>query len=163
MPASNDTPRTPADRAVWLARVLSSALLAVLLVVAGCWSSWDTVQHSLYAKEGQRGVLTLAGCDRSACTGAFAPRSAVGEEVADVRLTQRIGLEQGDRLAVALWPDSTDAIRTGLPGFLYAWLPLTGSLLLAALLIAGGMRLYRVGWAVGGLALALIGATFFAW
>jgi hypothetical protein len=163
MPASQDAPRTPADRAVWLARVLCSALIAVLLVVAGCWSSWDTVQHSLYAKEDQRGVLTLADCDRSACTGAFAPRSTVGDAVAEVRLTQRIGLEQGDELTVALWPDSTDAIRTGLAGFLYGWLPLSGSLLLASLLIAGGMRLYRVGWAVGGLALALLGATFFAW
>jgi hypothetical protein len=120
------------------------------------------VHHSLYAKEGQRGVLTLASCDRSACTGAYAPRSVLGQELAEVRLTQRIGLQEGDELAVALWPDSTDAIRTGLPGFFYAWLPLTGSLLLAGLLIAGGMRLYRVGWAVAGLALALIGATFFA-
>jgi hypothetical protein len=81
---------------------------------------------------------------------------------AEVRLTQRVGLREGEEVAVALWPGTTDAVRTGLPGFLYGWLPLTGSLLLAGLLIAGGMRLYRVGWAVAGLALALVGATFFA-
>lgn len=164
MPASPPSPRSSADRMLWLGRVLGSALLAVLLVVAGWWSSWETVRHSLYAKESQRGVLTLASCDRSACTGAFAPRSVLGEELDGVRLSQRIGLEEGDELAVALWPDDrSEAIRTGLPGFLYGWLPLTGALLLAGVVIAGGMRLYRTGWTVGGLALALIGATFFAW
>jgi hypothetical protein len=163
MSASPRPPRTATDRMLWLARVLGSALMVVLLIVAGCWSSWDTVRHALYAKEAERGVLTLASCDRTACTGVFTPRSTLRGEVADIRLTQRIGLQEGDELAVALWPDSTDAIRTGLPGFLYGWLPLTGSLLLAGLLIAGGMRLYRVGWAVGGLALALIGVTFVVW
>ena len=163
MPAAAVSPRTAGDRALWLARVALSALLVVLLVVAGVWSSWDTVRHALYATDQQRGTLTLESCDRAACLGAFAPHSTVGAELSDVRLPQRVGLEKGEELSVALWPDSTDAIRTGLPGFFYGWLPLTGSLLLAALIIAGGMRLYRVGWAVGGLALALIGATFFAW
>lgn len=162
MPASPPSPRTSAGRALWLARVLGSALLVVLLVVAGSWSSWDAVQHALYAKESERGVLTLVSCDRTACTGTFVPRSALGEQPAEVRLTQRVGLREGEEVAVALWPGTTDAVRTGLPGFLYGWLPLTGSLLLAGLLIAGGMRLYRVGWAVAGLALALVGATFFA-
>ncbi|ARX84048.1 membrane protein [Streptomyces alboflavus] len=48
-------------------------------------------------------------------------------------------------------PDSDEAVRSGGPGFLHAWLPLGGALLLAAVVVAGGLRLNRV---AGVLALA---------
>lgn len=59
-------------------------------------------------------------------------------------------------------PGTGDVVRTGTPGFLHAWVPLGGALVLAALVIAGGMRLTRTAWGTGIAGAVLLLATFIA-
>ena len=59
-------------------------------------------------------------------------------------------------------PGTTQAVRTGSAGILHAWVPFAGSLLLAALVVAGGMRLRRTAWVMGLLGAVLLGAAFAA-
>ncbi|MEU9100829.1 hypothetical protein [Streptomyces sp. NPDC048361] len=138
-------------------RRAASALVAAVLVVAGFWSSWGTAQHVVLAKGRDHGTLTVASCAHDVCTGPFSP---VGDSAAHARVTipESVAAERGDHLPVVLKPGTTQAVRTGLAGFLYAWLPLAGALLLASLLVAGGLRMPRTAWAVG-----LLGAATMAW
>lgn len=45
-------------------------------------------------------------------------------------------------------------------GLLYAWIPLAGALLLASVVVAGGLRLTRLAWVMAATAIALLTATF---
>jgi hypothetical protein len=45
---------------------------------------------------------------------------------------------------------------------LYAWLPLAGALMLAGVVVAGGLRMRRTAWAMGGTGLVLVTAAFVA-
>jgi hypothetical protein len=187
MPATSVAPAEPvrssrarragdsAFGALLLARIAFLGLLALLVVVAGAWASWDTARHAMVADGQQRGTLTLRACDREACVGSFEPAEPDGGGAGDAPgsavLRETIGLEPGQELPVALVPAPAEpadgyvpeAVRTGAAGVLYAWLPLTGGLLLASLVLAGGLRLYRTAWAVAVLALAGLTATFLVW
>ncbi len=153
-------PRARPRRALGACRVVGSSLVVTLLVVSGAWASWGTVQYSLYAKEVTRGTMTVDRCGPRSCTGPFVPRSPLGEAHPSVELEQRAGRVEGDRVAVALRPETAQVVRTGLAGFLYGWLPLAGALLLASVIVAGGLRLPRPGLAVAATGVALITATF---
>ncbi|MCX5381976.1 hypothetical protein [Streptomyces sp. NBC_00083] len=138
-------------------RRAASALVVAVLVVAGFWSSWGTAQHVVLAKGRDHGTLTVTGCADDVCAGPFAP---VGDSAPHARVTipESVAAERGDHLPVVLKPGTTQAVRSGTAGFLYAWLPLAGALLLASLLVAGGLRMPRTAWAVG-----LLGAATMAW
>ncbi|WP_165986496.1 hypothetical protein [Streptomyces sp. YIM 98790] len=146
------------------ARGVALLLLTLLVVVAGVHASWDTARHVMIPDRQQSGRLTLESCDDDACTGYFEPDREDGTAAREaVRMAQPIGRTEGETVPVVLRPDTDDAVRIGLPGVLYSWLPLTGALLLAAIVIAGGLRLYRVGWIVAGSGMTLLLATFLAW
>lgn len=70
--------------------------------------------------------------------------------------------KKGARFPVVLKPDSTSAVRAGTAGFLHAWVPLGGGLLLAAVVLAGGIRNRRLTWITGGAGIALLTAAFVA-
>ncbi|TDC12502.1 hypothetical protein E1265_29795 [Streptomyces sp. 8K308] len=140
-----------------LARYLLLGLLALLIVAGGAWRSWDTARDAMSPGDLPQGRLTLAACSADACTGVFEPSGAT------VTLVQPIAREPGETVDVAVYEDTGEAIRTGLPGVLYSWLPLMGALLLASVVISGGLRMYRVAAATGGLALAALGVTFALW
>lgn len=53
-------------------------------------------------------------------------------------------------------------MRSGPAGVLYAWVPLGGALLLAAVVVAGGMRLVRPAWVLGLSGAGLLTAAFVA-
>ncbi|GAA1914677.1 hypothetical protein GCM10009716_25160 [Streptomyces sodiiphilus] len=150
-----------------LARLAAMALLALLLVAAGAWASWDTARHALRGDGLEQGTLTLRSCDADACTGTFRPSEDAGRGDAPVRqnvtLEQSIGRGEGDTLHVALRPGTDEAVRTGVAGALQASLPLAGALLLAAVVVAGGLRMFRTAWSLAGLGLAMIGTTFLLW
>jgi hypothetical protein len=151
--------------ALLLARLAFMGLLVLLVLAAGVRTSWDTAQHAMVSEPEDRGTLTLSACDRELCAGRFEPNAA-GDGVTardGVVLPESIGREPGESLSVALVPGTDEAVRTGLAGALYAWLPLTGALLLASLVIAGGLRMYRTAWATAGVAVAALALTFALW
>ncbi|MDT0346969.1 hypothetical protein [Streptomyces litchfieldiae] len=143
--------------ALLLVRMTFMGLLALLLLVAAAWSSWDTARHAVVTDGRELGTVTLVHCDLERCTGTF---SATGESVV---LEQRIAREPGEELAVVRRPGTDEVLRTGAAGVLYAFLPLTGALLLAAVIIGGGLRMYRTAWGVAGAGLAVLAVTFAVW
>ncbi|MFF8291088.1 hypothetical protein ACF068_17930 [Streptomyces sp. NPDC016309] len=144
------------------ARGAAMALVALLLVVAGTWASWGTAQHVLLSKGREHGTLTVTGCSADLCTGRFVPEGPAGTTRTDLTIEHSVAVRKGGRYAVVRKPDTTELVRTGWSGGLHAWLPLGGALLLAALVIGGGMRLTRLAWVSASLGGALLVGTFFA-
>jgi hypothetical protein len=144
---------------VLLARVIAVVLVAALLVVSGTWDSWRTAQHVMLTKGRERGTMTLADCGDRVCTGPFAPEgSAVARP--EVTISLPIRHTTGARIPVAVKPGTDTVVRAGWGGVLWAWVPLGGALLLAAVVVAGGVRAYRSAWALGGLGAALLAGAF---
>ncbi|GGT34750.1 hypothetical protein [Streptomyces purpureus] len=143
-----------------LARSLAMALVAVLLVVAGVWSSWGSAQHVVLSKGREHGTFSVAGCGEEVCTGRFAPE--VGGARTDVTIERSVAVQKGQSLPVVVKPGTKEALRSGWAGGLHAWLPLGGALLLASLVIGGGMRLPRVAWGVAAAGGSVLVGTFFA-
>ncbi|WP_328317903.1 hypothetical protein [Streptomyces sp. NBC_00388] len=135
--------------------------VAVLIVVAGFWSSWGTAQHVLLAKGRDHGTLTVVSCAGDLCSGPFVP-SAGSAAHRGLVIDRSTAAEKGERLPVVVRPGSDEAIRTGWAGALHAWVPLGGALLLAALVIGGGLRLARTAWVVGAAGAGLLIAAFVA-
>ncbi|MFI8521515.1 hypothetical protein ACIGEZ_27395 [Streptomyces sp. NPDC085481] len=144
-----------------LARNAAMALVVLLLLVAGAWSSWDTAQHVLLAKGREHGTLTVTGCNEETCSGRYVPEDPASKHRA-LTIAHSVAAEKGETLPVVVKPGTEEAVRTGWGGGLHAWLPLGGALLLAAPLIGGGMRLPRTAWSVAGAGAALLLGAFFA-
>jgi hypothetical protein len=53
-------------------------------------------------------------------------------------------------------------VRNDLAGVLHTWIPLGGALLLASMILAGGLGLRRVAWSVGLSGAGLLFAAFVA-
>ncbi|ORT58511.1 hypothetical protein [Streptomyces sp. CB03238] len=143
------------------ARSAAMALVALLLVVAGTWASWGSAQHVLLSKGREHGTLTVTGCSADVCTGRYDPEGPAGPRT-DMTIDRSVAVQKGGRYPVVVKPDTTELVRTGWPGGLHAWLPLGGALLLAALVIGGGMRLPRLAWVSASVGGALLVGTFFA-
>ncbi|WP_052849607.1 hypothetical protein [Streptomyces avicenniae] len=140
--------------ALLLARNLLLLLVAALLVAGGVRESWDLAPHAMFPGDREQGDMLLTACDRDACTGTFSPGGRT------VVLEQTVGREAGETLPVVLKPDSTLAVRSDAAGILLAWLPLTGALLLAAIVVGGGLRWARTAWSLALLSLTALGVTF---
>ncbi|MET9952148.1 hypothetical protein ABZ135_11450 [Streptomyces sp. NPDC006339] len=143
------------------ARNAAMALVVLLLVVAGAWSSWNTARHVLLSKGREHGTLTVTGCNEETCSGRY-----VSEDPASphhtLRISHSVAAQKGETLPVVVKPGTDEAVRTGWGGGLHAWLPLGGALLLAAPLIGGGMRMVRTAWSVAGVGAAVLLGAFFA-
>jgi hypothetical protein len=61
---------------------------------------------------------------------------------------------------VVVKPGSADVVRSGPAGVLYAWVPMGGALLLASVVVAGGLRRTRLAWVLAGSGIALLTAAF---
>lgn len=142
-------------------RKAAMGLVALLLLVAGFWSSWGTAQHVLLSKGREHGTLTVARCDEAVCTGPYTPKAPATDRP-KVTIEKSVAVKKGQTLAVVLKPGTARAVRTGTAGGLYAWVPLGGSLLLAAPVIGGGLRLTRTAWATALAGAALLTASFLA-
>ncbi|MFF2011576.1 hypothetical protein ACFVWY_21205 [Streptomyces sp. NPDC058195] len=153
--------RSSSHRALVYARSAALGCVVLLLLVAGALSSWDQAHHIILDKGRERGTMTVTGCGADVCTGPFVPS---GEGAARSRVTvgSSVAARRGDRFPVVVKPGTDEVVRTGTPGFLHAWVPLGGALLLAGLVIGGGLRLSRIGWCAGIAGAALLVATFFA-
>ncbi|MEU5955160.1 hypothetical protein [Streptomyces sp. NPDC047525] len=128
--------------------------LAALLLVAGFWASWGTAQHVMLGDSRERGTMRVARCSSDTCAGPYVPSTAGFQPRERVVIDRSIAEKKGVRIPVAVKPGTSEVVRTGGPGFLHAWLPLGGALLLSAVVVAGGLRLPRTAWA-----LALAGGT----
>ncbi|POX41587.1 hypothetical protein C3486_09035 [Streptomyces sp. Ru73] len=138
------------------------ALLALLILVAGAWTSWGSAQYAMLVRAKERGTMTVAACDDDRCWGPYVPTGGDGQRRAKVVLAKTAGSqEKGRQVQVTVEPGTDRAVRTGPGGILYAWAPLGGALLLASLVVAGGLRMRRTAWAVGLTGVALLVAAFF--
>ncbi|MDP9613051.1 hypothetical protein ACFV4E_15815 [Streptomyces hygroscopicus] len=143
-----------------LAKNAAMALIALLILVAGVWSSWGDAKPTMLTKGLERGTVTVSDCDDEWCTGSFSPARAGGEAHGRVRIDEAVTDGTGDRVPVALKPGTDRAVRTGAAGILHAWVPFGGSLLLGSLVVAGGLGMRRTGWSMGLLGAVLVGASF---
>ncbi|MEK8143606.1 hypothetical protein NKH18_20950 [Streptomyces sp. M10(2022)] len=143
------------------ARTFAAGCLVLLVLVAGVWASWDAAHHIVLGKGREHGTMVVTGCGEDVCTGSYVP-DGDGPDRAGVTVVKSVAAKKGDRFPVVVKPGTRDVIRTGTPGFLHAWMPFGGALLLSAPVIAGGLRLTRTAWGAGIAGAVLLVATFFA-
>ncbi|HEY9374723.1 hypothetical protein [Streptomyces sp.] len=143
------------------ARNAAMALVALLLVVAGAWSSWASAQHVLLSKGREHGTLTVTGCNEETCSGRYVPQDPASPRHA-LTIARSVAAGKGQTLPVVVKPGTDEAVRSGWAGGLHAWVPLGGALLLSALVIGGGLRMTRTAWSAAALGGALLLGTFFA-
>jgi hypothetical protein len=153
--------RNSSGRILVLARHAATALVALLIVVAGFWSSWGDAQHVLLSKGREHGTLRVVDCGEDTCTGAYDPEGSAGPR-SGMTIEKSVAVEKGATLAVVVKPGRDELVRTGWAGGLHAWLPLGGALVLAGLVIGGGLRLTRFAWATALAGGALLMASFLA-
>lgn len=153
--------RSSSHRLLAHGRMFAAGCLVLLVLVAGAWTSWNTAHHIVLAKGREHGTMSVTGCGEDVCTGSFAP-DAESQKRPGVSIERSVAVKKGDRFPVVVKPGTGEVVRTGTPGFLHAWVPLGGALVLAALVIGGGMRLTRTAWGTGIAGAVLLVATFIA-
>ncbi|MFF3376477.1 hypothetical protein ACFYXF_26435 [Streptomyces sp. NPDC002680] len=162
MPATASSSRQASVAALRFGQLAAMGTVTALILIAGVWASWGTAQHVMLAKGREQGTMTVAKCEDGVCTGSYRPVSVGSEARGEVVLDQTVGVGAGETYTVVVKPGSRDVVRAGPAGFLYAWVPLGGALLLASVVVAGGLGLTRTGWALAGSGLALVTAAWVA-
>ncbi|MFC4498628.1 MULTISPECIES: hypothetical protein [Streptomyces] len=141
-------------------RLAVTGLLAALILFAGVWGSWGTAQQVMLTKGRERGTIEVTRCGAETCTGPYTPLSAGSTPRARVVIEKSVAVKKGRTYAVVVKPDGDEVVRSGPAGVLYAWVPLGGALLLASVLVAGGLGRPRVGWVLAGSGVALLTAAW---
>lgn len=162
MPATASTARQASVSALRFGRVAAMGVLAALILFAGVRGSWGTAQHVMLAKGRESGTVRVTRCAGDICTGPFSPTSAGARPRARVEIEKSVAVRTGTTYAVVLKPGTGEAVRSGPAGILFAWVPLGGALLLASVVVAGGMRLVRAAWVLGLSGAVLLTAAFAA-
>jgi hypothetical protein len=160
MPAHAPSSRPASVAVLRFGRFAVMGAVAVLILVAGVWASWGTAQHVMLTKGREQGTVEVARCGEQTCWGRFAPRSAGAQPRSKVVLERSVAVERGRTYAVVLKPGGDEAVRSGPAGVLYAWVPLGGALLLASVVVAGGLLRTRAAWALALSGVALLTAAF---
>ncbi|MGW4564689.1 hypothetical protein ACWEN3_20480 [Streptomyces sp. NPDC004561] len=160
MPASASTARQASVSALRFGRVSATGAIALLILFAGVWGSWGTAQHVMLTKGRERGTVRVTACAGNMCSGPFTPASAGSRARDRVEIEKSVAVRRGQTYDVVLKPGTGDAVRSGPAGVLYAWVPLGGALLLASVVVAGGMRLARAAWVLGLAGVGLLTAAF---
>ncbi|MBN0046046.1 hypothetical protein JS756_18440 [Streptomyces actuosus] len=143
-------------------RTAATGALAALILVAGVWASWGTAQHVMLTRGREQGTVEVARCGEHTCTGPFTPRSPGPRARPSVVIERTVAVRRGETYTVVLKPGTDEVVRSGPAGVLYAWVPLGGALLLAAVVVAGGLRRTRAAWVLAGAGAALLTAAFAA-
>lgn len=156
--------RRAGERAVGMAlllRLLAVWAVVLVLLAAAAWASWGASQDAVLGGR-ERGTLTVDSCDPGVCRGTFVPQGPDGASrvVTIGRSAARGGGKPGERLAVAIRPGSSEAVRTGWAGVLFGWVPFGGALLLGSVLLGVALRMRRTAWAGVVLGAALLGGAF---
>jgi hypothetical protein len=154
--------RPSAHAALRFGRLAAMGTVAALILIAGVWASWGTAQHVMLSKGREQGTMAVTACSGESCTGPYTPTSEGSKARARVTIEQSVAVKKGQIYTVTVKPGSSDVVRSGPAGLLYAWIPLAGALLLASVVVAGGLRLTRVSWLMAGSGIALLTVTFLA-
>jgi hypothetical protein len=168
MPSAVSSPQTSVV-VLRFGRVAAMGVVAVLVLVAGVWASWGTAQYVMLTKGRESGTVRVTRCAGGVCSGPFTPVSAgsggsAGSAGSGARrsviIEDTVAVQKGQTYTVVVKPGSDEVVRSGPAGVLYAWVPLGGALLLASVVVAGGLRRTRVAWVMAGAGVALLSAAF---
>ncbi|WP_310431771.1 hypothetical protein [Streptomyces sp. 3330] len=143
-------------------RLAAMGAVAVLILIAGVWGSWGSAQHVMLTKGREQGTVRLTRCGEDTCAGPYTPVSAGSTARARVEIEKSVAVRKGGIYTVVIKPGSDEVVRSGPAGVLYAWVPLGGALLLASVVVAGGLGRVRAGWVLAGTGVALLTAAFVA-
>jgi hypothetical protein len=164
MPASVAAarPRQASSAVLRLGRIAAMGSVTALILIAGVWASWGTAQHVLLTKGREQGTVVVTRCGGGSCSGPYSPVSAGSQARERVVIEDSVAVAKGGRYSVVVKPGGDEVVRSGPAGVLYAWVPLGGALLLASVVVAGGLRRTRVAWGMAGAGVVLLTAAFFA-
>lgn len=102
----------------------------------------------------------MARCAQDVCSGPYTPLSHGSQARGRVDIEKTVAVRKGQTYTVVVKPGSADVVRSGPAGVLYAWVPMGGALLLASVVVAGGLRRTRLAWVLAGSGIALLTAAF---
>jgi hypothetical protein len=160
MPATATTSRQASVAALRFGRLAVMGTVAVLILIAGVWASWGTAQYVMLTKGRERGTIEVARCGADTCTGPYTPISQGSRARERVTIEKTVAVRKGQTYTVVVKPGSGDVVRSGPAGVLYSWVPMGGALLLASVVVAGGLRRTRPAWVMAGAGVALLTAAF---
>ncbi|MEU2898801.1 hypothetical protein ACWC4E_12085 [Streptomyces sp. NPDC001273] len=158
MPSAVRSPH--GSSALRFGRFAAMGTVAALILIAGVWASWGTAQHVMLTKGRERGTVEVTGCAEHTCSGPYTPLSQGSQPRAEIVLERSVAVEKGRTYTVVLKPGGAEGVRSGPAGILYAWVPLGGALLLASVVVAGGLLRTRVAWVMASSGAALLTAAF---
>ncbi|MER6526703.1 hypothetical protein [Streptomyces sp. NPDC001508] len=160
MPATAAMSRQTSVAALRFGRLAAMGAVTVLILIAGVWGSWGTAQHVMLAKGRESGTIKVTSCAQDTCSGPFTPGSAGAKARERVVIARSVAVRKGQTYAVVVKPGTDEVVRSGPAGILNAWVPLGGALLLASVVVAGGLRLSRLAWLLAGAGLTLLTTAF---
>ncbi|MGW5633326.1 hypothetical protein [Streptomyces sp. NPDC003832] len=149
-----------ASAALRFGRVAAMGTVAALILVAGVWASWGTAQHVMLTKGRESGTVKVTRCAEDTCTGPYTPLSQGSQRRDRVVIAHTAAVRKGRTYTVVVKPDSDEVVRSGPAGIVYAWVPLGGALLLASVVVAGGLRRARAAQVLAGTGVVLLTAAF---
>ncbi|MEV7785081.1 hypothetical protein AB0O72_06710 [Streptomyces sp. NPDC088106] len=158
MPSAVRSPH--GSSALRFGRFAAMGTVAALILIAGVWASWGTAQHVMLTKGRERGTVEVTACADHTCSGPYTPLSRGSQPRAEIVLERSVAVEKGRTYTVVLKPGGAEGVRSGPAGILYAWVPLGGALLLASVVVAGGLLRTRVAWVMASSGAALLTAAF---
>jgi hypothetical protein len=160
MPATATSSRQSSVLALRFGRFAAMGTVAVLILIAGVWGSWGTAQYVMLTKGRERGTVEVTRCGGDTCTGPYRPVSAGSQARERVVIEKSVAVRKGQTYSVVVKPGSGEVVRSGPAGVLYSWVPLGGALLLASVVVAGGLGRTRAAWVLAGSGIALLTAAF---
>ncbi|MFF7937481.1 hypothetical protein [Streptomyces sp. NPDC007940] len=160
MPAIAASARQTSTAALRFGRLASMGTVALVILIAGVWASWGSAQYVMLTKGRERGTIEVARCSQDQCSGPYTPLSHGSEARDRVAIEKTVAVRKGRTYTVVVKPGTDDVLRSGPSGVLYSWVPMGGALLLASVVVAGGLRRTRFAWVLAGSGVALLTAAF---
>lgn len=160
--SSRQVSRQASVAALRFGRIAAMGTVAALILIAGVWASWGTAPYVMLTKGREHGTIEVTRCGDDVCTGPFTPASAGSPGPGRVVIENTVAVRKGQTYSVVVKPGGDEVVRSGPAGILYAWVPMGGALLLASVVVAGGLRRIRVAWVLALSGAALLTAAFAA-